>query len=156
MCRQFRGYETVRIWHFSMSGISASLVSSYPFVCFHLGDPYIFWIHLSFLFRFIKHGYLIACFQNDLRFLAFLSVDILLQLGKLFLQKFRFCFIPRPAETAVVRSLVQKQESVAFPQQSFDTVTPSYAEQERTVQETAFPGQLPQVRRCHGAGRCIR
>ena len=41
-----------------------------------------------------------------------------------------FCFIARPLKSAIVKSFVQKQKSIAFPEQAFDAVTAPAAEQE--------------------------
>ena len=41
-----------------------------------------------------------------------------------------FCLIARPLKPAVIKSFVQKQKSIAFPEQAFDAVTPPSAEQE--------------------------
>ena len=42
-----------------------------------------------------------------------------------------FRFISRPAEYTVVQSLIQQQESVAFPYKSLDPIPPSAAEQKQ-------------------------
>ena len=46
--------------------------------------------------------------------------------------------IPRPLEAAILESFVQQQKSVTFPQQSFDPVSSSAAEQEKRIRIKRF------------------
>lgn len=48
-------------------------------------------------------------------------------------QLFCLCFVPRPPETAVVKPFVKKKKTVAFPEESFQSVTSSSAEQEQSL-----------------------
>ena len=41
--------------------------------------------------------------------------------------------IPRPLETAVLKTFVQQQKSITFPQESFDPVSSSAAKQEKRI-----------------------